>query len=375
LIHPSMEGSNIYQYDFVKAMCGNKKGFIQYNWLGKPKVASYDYYSDRDWVIVSSSYLSDFTESLIIIQYSIIIIIILSIITVGFITFIFTGNINKTLKMAITNLDIGASQIKSASSELADSSQELANGATEQASSIEETTSSMEELATMVSQNLENSKEASLLSDKASGASNSGYSLMEKLMNSMNGINNDSGKIRKIVKVIDEIAFQTNILALNAAVEAARAGKSGMGFAVVADEVKNLANKSAAAAKETSEMIMDTIKKTQEGFDLSASLAEVFKDILSNSQKVSEITKEVETASKQQDIGINQINKVLLQFDEVIQTNAAAAEENAGSSEELMAQSDNFNGIVKDLVILIMGDGNKINQKGMLDNKTGKFPI
>jgi methyl-accepting chemotaxis protein len=263
--------------------------------------------------------------------------------------------ISKPLMRISETLKNGSGQIATASNQLSSSSQEIANGATEQASSIEETTSSMEELASMVKQNVTNAQEASNLAEKASINSKDGYAQMEKMLESMTEINKSSDQIKKIIKVIDDIAFQTNILALNAAVEAARAGEAGMGFAVVADEVKNLANRSAEAAKETSSMIEDSIKRTESGVQIASKLAEVFKEILSTVQKVTEMTREVETASKQQDSGINQVNRVIVQFDEVVQANASSAEETASSAEELLAQVENLNDIVKQLVLLVSG--------------------
>ena len=289
-------------------------------------------------------------------------------IAIGFAISIFLGLwmgiivISRPLNRISDTLGSGAGQIALASNQLSSSSQEIANGATEQASSIEETTSSMEELASMVKQNVQNAKEASVLADKASTASQTGYAQMEKMLESMNDINKSSDQIQKIIKVIDDIAFQTNILALNAAVEAARAGEAGMGFAVVADEVKNLANRSADAAKETSSMIEDSIKKTQGGLDIATKLAEVFKEILTNAQKVSEMSKEVETASRQQDTGINQVNKAIVQFDEVVQSNASSAEETASSAEELLAQVETLNSIVSQLVLLVTGKEKLIEQ-------------
>ncbi|MCK5159279.1 MAG: hypothetical protein KAR08_08990 [Candidatus Heimdallarchaeota archaeon] len=288
-------------------------------------------------------------------NFIILITMIIAIILGIVVALIIANIISKPLLKVTDTLKNSSSQIALASNQLSSSSQDIANGATEQASSIEETTSSMEELASMVRQNAGNSKEASILSDKASDASQDGYNKMETMLESMTEINKGSDQIRKVIKVIDDIAFQTNILALNAAVEAARAGEAGMGFAVVADEVKNLANRSAEAAKETSGMIEESIKKTGAGLEVATKLSEVFKEILTNIQKVTEMSKEVETASKQQDMGINQTNKAIIQLDEVVQSNASSAEEAASSSEELSSQAETLNDIVGQLVSLVTG--------------------
>jgi methyl-accepting chemotaxis protein len=264
--------------------------------------------------------------------------------------------ISKPLIIISDTLKNSSGQIALASTQLSSSSQEIAGGATEQASSIEETTSSMEELASMVKQNVGNAQEASTLAEKAASSSDIGHNQMESMLSSMTDINKASEQIKKVIKVIDDIAFQTNILALNAAVEAARAGEAGMGFAVVADEVKNLANKSAEAAKETANIIEDSIKKTEAGLQTATKLTEIFKDILTTAKKVAEMSKEVETASKQQDSGINQVNKAIVQFDEVVQANASSAEETASSAEELLAQVESLNDIVAKLILLVTGN-------------------
>ncbi|MBN2738407.1 MAG: methyl-accepting chemotaxis protein [Spirochaetales bacterium] len=272
-----------------------------------------------------------------------------------------TRSIVGPLTKATDTIRSSSGQIALASNQLSSSSQEIANGATEQASSIEETTSSMEELASMVKQNAGNAKEASTLSDKARDASQIGFDQMKKMVESMSEINKSSGEIRKIIDVIDNIAFQTNILALNAAVEAARAGEAGMGFAVVADEVKNLANRSAEAAKETAGLIEESIKRTELGLDITNRLSEGFKEILMNIQKVADMSKEVEAASRQQDAGINQVNKAIVQLDEVVQSNASSAEEAASSAEEMASQADILQEIVIQLVKIVTGVEEKVN--------------
>jgi len=278
----------------------------------------------------------------------------------GFIIAILIGwllsrSITRPVVRIVNSLSSGSDQIGNASSQLSVSSQQIASGASEQASGIEETTSSMEELASMVKQNVENAKEASVLAAKTSEAATQGSSHMERMLVSMTEIGKAADDIKTVIDVIDDIAFQTNMLALNAAVEAARAGEAGMGFAVVADEVKNLANRSASSAKETAQMIKTTLQKTEEGQVLTKELSEIFKEIMLNSSKSNEMTKEVETASRQQDEGISQVNKAVVQLDTVVQQNAAASEETASSAEELQSQVVSLNEIIENLSVLVLG--------------------
>jgi methyl-accepting chemotaxis protein len=264
-------------------------------------------------------------------------------------------SITKPVSKMVNDLSDSSEQIAISSTQLSSASQEIANGAQEQASSIEETTSSMEELSSMVRQNLENARQASLLSQKASEASLSGSEKMTEMLTAMGNISKSTEDIKNVIDVIDDIAFQTNMLALNAAVEAARAGEAGMGFAVVADEVKNLANRSAESAKETAAMIKETLKNVESGMSISKDLSELFKNDVVNAKKVLEMNREVETASGQQDEGIGQVNKALIQFDTVVQTNASSAEETASSAEELQGQVNNLNEIVDNLYTIVSG--------------------
>jgi len=229
---------------------------------------------------------------------------------------------------------------------VASTSQSLSQGATEQAASIEEISSSMPEIASQTKTNAENAAEANRLAALAKNDAESGNQQMQGMLQAMTDISDSGRNISKIIKVIDEIAFQTNLLALNAAVEAARAGQHGKGFAVVAEEVRNLAARSAKAARETSELIEGSVQKTQRGTEMadltSASLAKIVEGV----SKVTDIIAEISLASNEQSQGINQTNEGLAQVDQVIQANTAAAEEGAAAAEELSSQADQMRHLV-----------------------------
>jgi methyl-accepting chemotaxis protein len=271
-------------------------------------------------------------------------------------SFILVRGVNEVLTRLSGSLNDGSNQVASAAGQVSSSSQSLAEGASEQAASLEETSSSLEEMASMTKRNAENAQKANDLAKQAHTAADIGANDMKEMSTAMEAIKVSSDDIAKIIKTIDEIAFQTNILALNAAVEAARAGEAGMGFAVVADEVRNLAQRSAQAAKETAAKIEGAITKTGQGVEISRKVAGALNEIVAKVRQVDELVAEVSSASREQTQGITQINTAVGQMDKVTQSNAANAEESAAAAEELNAQAESMKHSVMELTRLVGGN-------------------
>jgi methyl-accepting chemotaxis protein len=257
--------------------------------------------------------------------------------------------VNQTLETIVQPIIVvkqSAETINTAAKEISQGNTDLSQRTEEQASSLEETSSSMEELASTVKQNAENARQANQLANAASQIAIKGGQVVDQVVVTMSDINASSRKIEDIISVIDGIAFQTNILALNAAVEAARAGEQGRGFAVVASEVRNLAQRSATAAKEIKELINASVEKASAGTTLVENAGVTMQEVVSSVKRVTDIIGEIAAASVEQSAGIDQVNQAIIQMDEVTQQNSALVEQAAAAAESLLEQAEELTSVV-----------------------------
>ncbi len=285
-----------------------------------------------------------------------------------------TANVSRALRRSADELRSSAEHIVTAATQVAAASEQLAQGANEQSASLEETSASSQQVTAMTQQNAENSGAAATLMVHVDDNVSQANAKLEQLVISMGEISGSSERIAKIIKVIDEIAFQTNILALNAAVEAARAGEAGMGFAVVADEVRNLAQRCAEAAKNTTLLIEESVANAQSGSNRLTSVAEAIRGITENAAQVKILVDEVKHGGKEQAHGMARISAALTQMETMTQQTAAGAEEGASASQELKAQADSMQEVVIVLEALVSSSNVKRRSRNLTRPALRKFP-
>ncbi|MEA3333698.1 MAG: cache domain-containing protein [Pseudomonadota bacterium] len=326
------------------------------------KVAKIVYYAPWDWVIGAGSYEDDINAAAVMtnnnfhsMMYLMAIVGAALLALGGGLSFFISRGISRSLNVIIDSLSEGSRQVAAAACQVSSASQSLAEGSSEQAASLEETSASVEEMASQVKQNANNSNHDDDLTKETNNVINCASKSMAQLNQSAEDIYAASQNTQKIIKSIDEIAFQTNLLALNAAVEAARAGEAGAGFAIVADEVRNLAARSAQAAKSTAEMIGSTVDKIDVCREYTAQSLSAVETVTEKSDKTCELISRISIASQEQSNGINQINIAVSEMDKITQQNAANAEESAAAAEELNAQAEQMNEFVNDLTTLVAG--------------------
>lgn len=275
---------------------------------------------------------------------------------VGVVVVFVIRQINTVLRNSVVELSESAVQIVSAAGQVAASSQSLAQGASEQTATIEETSSASAEINSMARRTTENSRASAEMVTRSQESFERTNHSLDEMVDAMDGINASSQKISKIIRVIDEIAFQTNILALNAAVEAARAGEAGMGFAVVADEVRNLAQRCAQAAKDTAGLIEESIQRSDGGRVKVDQVAVAIRAVTTESAKIKVLVDEINVGSVEQSNGIDQISRAITQMEQVTQSSAANAEESAAAAEELNAQAEHMKDVVESLRSMVDGE-------------------
>lgn len=283
-------------------------------------------------------------------------------------------NIMKPMNRIIHHLRSNALNLSGAADQLSGSSQSLAESSSEQAASLQETTSSLEEMSSQIKQTAGNSGQAERAMNESKPLVENGVQAMKRMTVAMEEIKTSSLETSKIIKTIDDIAFQTNLLALNAAVEAARAGEAGKGFAVVAEEVRNLAQRSADAARDTSELIERSQNSSERGSSVAIEVSENLQKIEESITRVSTIVVEISTASKEQAVGIQQMNSVMSEMDTVVQNNASASEESASAAEELSTQATELQTIVRELVDLV-GSDNEASPNGISFHNAAKSKL
>ncbi len=324
-----------YAYKVVRKVKGGPKDGVIVN-----KISTARAYKDWNWVIATGVYLTEVDE---IVNQTVVIILAVNVILLLLIIvgtkFLFTDRVVGQLEQIYNNIKNSSERVLYSSQELNRTSESLATGSGQQAASVQQISASIRETSSMIDRNSENSGFAAKLSKDSQQFASVGFEKMQVLMEAMKKIDSSSQEISKIIKVIDEIAFQTNILALNAAVEAARAGEAGKGFAVVAEEVRNLAQRSTASSNETTALIQNNIELCNSSNAIAQEVYESIKEISTQTQKVDEIMQEIAVSSKEQEIGVQQIYKAVAEIETVIQKNADTATETASESNSVQEES------------------------------------
>lgn len=342
-------------FDWGRAMLREPEGLQHYLWNGERKQAAHVRCPKLGWSVAASATESEMFASIASMRTMSFAIAGGTLVASVTILLLVIRSITRPLEVVVHGLDSGAREMAAHADQISRGSQSLAESSSEQAASLEETSASLEEMASMARRNADHARKANELTREARQSADAGAADMQAMADSMNKIKTSSDDIAKVIKTIDEIAFQTNILALNAAVEAARAGEAGAGFAVVAEEVRALAQRSANAARETGTMIEGAIDNTTRGVAISEKVSRSLAQIVERVRQVDQLVAEVASASSEQNQGIDQVTKATAQMDQVTQSIAAAAEESASASEEFHAQAGQLHHYVGDLSALMRG--------------------
>jgi len=351
--------------EITKDMLAGGKGVETYVYKGTPKVCGFAPVPLAGWSLGATQNTEEFMSPVYAIRNIIALVGGIGLALAVLVSLLFARSIANPIMRVVETLTESSNQVNAAASEVAAAGQQLAEGASEQAASIEETSASLEEISSMTKSNAENSSLADSVMGEAKVVVNEAGQAMSQVTDSMSHIAESGQQISKIVKSIDEIAFQTNLLALNAAVEAARAGESGAGFAVVADEVRALAMRAAEAAKNTQDLIDDTVTRINEGSNLVSKAGDAFGRQAELSGKVASLVSEIAAASGEQSQGIDQVATATTEMDKVVQQNAANAEESASAAEEMSAQAETMKEMIARLEYMVTGTVNQGNHLEM----------
>ncbi len=396
IVHPSAEGKNLLDTkdasgrEFLKEIMEQKNGQIRYPWVNKErgessprdKVVAFAHFKGWNWIVVAGTYEDEFTSDVIRLRNifaGLGVVLVLGISASLYVLIrrvvsrpleqvygaaqsLAAGDLSARLKVqardeigevmeamnkvatglseVVRSVHRGAESVSTASAEIAQGNQDLSARTESQASALEQTAASMEELGSTVRQNADNARQANQLAQSASQVAVQGGEVVAQVVDTMKGINHSSRRIADIIAVIDGIAFQTNILALNAAVEAARAGEQGRGFAVVAGEVRNLAQRSAEAAKEIKTLISDSVGRVEQGTQLVDQAGKTMEDVVASIRRVTDIMGEISAASSEQSAGVGQVAEAVTNMDQATQQNAALVEQMAAAASSLKSQSE-----------------------------------
>lgn len=362
IAHPEKEvvlKMNFLEQPGVKELAGKmiqlQAGSTEYEFKGVLKIAGYAPVPLTGWSIAVTQNYDELMATAYNIRNLILIVGIIFLAAACVAVYFFSRSITRPIEEVISGLNDASSQVSSASMQVASSSQALADGSSEQAAAIEETSSSLEEMSSMTKQNAENAAHAKALMSEARAVVNKVDDHVNNMASAIQDVSQTSEETGKIIKTIDEIAFQTNLLALNAAVEAARAGEAGAGFAVVADEVRSLAMRAAEAAKNTSELIENTLATVRKSRDLTEKTQAAFHENVEISNKVGALVDEIAVACQEQAQGIDQISKAVTEMDKVVQETAASAEESSSAAQEMNAQAEQMHHYVEKLTEVVGG--------------------
>ncbi|MCE5333614.1 MAG: methyl-accepting chemotaxis protein [Desulfobacteraceae bacterium] len=344
---------NAADRDYGQKMMTQKEGLIHYSDQGKKWMTAFTTNKELNWTLCIAACMDEILAPIKRLYYVDAYCVAAIILVAALIIALISQSTVRPIRAISISLREEADQVASTSYQLSTSSQQVAEGTSEQAASIDETSSALEKMAGMTKQNAEHAAQARKLMVETSQVVSAANLSMEHLTASMHEISKASEETSKIIKTIDEIAFQTNLLSLNAAVEAARAGEAGLGFAVVSNEVRNLAMRSAEAAKSTANLIESTVNRIKEGAAVAEETSSEFHQVAGKITEMDGLISEITTASNEQARGIDQINRAIEEVDKVVQQNAANAEESASASENMNAQAEQMKEFVQNLTMIV----------------------